>query len=1338
LLLITVFQLFASARGNAEAASTITPTTGTGNLGTTVTQTGNVYGIKGGQTVGNNLYHSFGQFSVGTGATAQYQTTNLVPNASMQNILSRVTGGSPSSIFGMIDSATYYPNANFFFLNPAGILFGPNATINVGGMVAFTTADYLRLADGGRFNANPSLPGESLTIAPVAAFGFLGNNPSAIAIQGSTLQMAQGQSFTLVGGNNGFTTTDPDTGSPINVQGGVTIVGGMLSAPSGQINIISVASPGEISAVDFMPTTGMAMGPVNLSQGTTLDVSGDTGGTVRIRGGQLVMDQSFIYAGTFGDTGGAPTAVDINVTGAVQIRNASAIDVTGFGAGRSGDIEIRASNFSLTDGSYIANQNFGTGSAGNINLTINGSLTMAGMDQFGNGSLITTAGTGPDGTININAADVSISDSGRISLGSPAAVIMQVSNLTLSSGSSIETSGGDTLPSGDIHINASGNIALLGDGNFGTRILNQNNGAGGTGSIIIETGSLSLANRAHILSETTSLPGTPLTQQPKISITATDSVSVSGGSRIDLSNNLSSIGPLNINAKNISLSDQGLISSTTQGPGDAGTINIGTQQNLSLTGGSQINSLTRSSVAGNGGIVTIVAGDTLSLSGTSTAIQTSSLFNSPGNAGQVAITANAVNISNGALLSSTSASGATGSAGQVNIVAHQITVNTGSIQTTTAGPGVGGNIQISANDVTLQNGGTLSASSTGSGPAGTVTIDGTASPAQSVLIDGTGSGVFTTTSATGAGGSITVNANTVTLQNGGTLSAATSGTAPSATGGSITVNAAALTLNTGGNITASSTGAGAAGDVTVQCQCHNPAQSVLIDGHGSGIFTDTQGAGAGGNIFLNANAFTLQNGGMISAATSGPAATATGGTITINANQAQLNSGATITTATSGPGDAGSILVKADSVGMNGGATITASSTGSGAAGSVTIQGNAAPAQSIVIDGTGSGIFTDTQATGAGGSITTWSNQLQLSSGSTISSKTSGSGNAGNILVKADDITISGASAITAASTGSGNAGTVTIQGTHSPANSFVVDGFSSGIFTTTSNSGTGGNIVVNSNDVVLENGATISAKSSGNATTAVGGTITINAADTVTLNGATITASSSGVADAGSINITANNGLSMQGSSITTEAGQGAGGGNINVTTSPAATVILQNSTVSASVADGPGGGGNISIDPNYVILQNSQILARAADGQGGTISITAGLFLPDGNSVVNADSGSGVNGTVTIQSPVSPASGKIIPLQQTPLIAASIMTQRCAALTGGNFSTFTVAGRDTLPTEPGGWLSSPLTLATASEHKGLEATAEQETPLLSLRQIAPPGFLIQSFAVDSSGCQS
>jgi len=192
---------------------------------------------------------------------------------------------------------------------------------------------------------------------------------------------------------------------------------------------------------------------------------------------------------------------------------------------------------------------------------------------------------------------------------------------------------------------------------------------------------------------------------------------------------------------------------------------------------------------------------------------------------------------------------------------------------------------------------------------------------------------------------------------------------------------------------------------------------------------------------------------------------------------------------------------------------------------------------------------------------------------------------------------------------------------------------------------------------------------------------------------------------------------------------------------------VLLQNSTISASVADGPGGGGNISIDPQFVILQNSQILAQAAQGQGGAITIVAGLFLPDATSVVNADSGSGLNGNITIQSPNSPASGKIIPLSDRPLIATALLSQRCAALAGGHFSSFTLAGRESLPAEPGGWLSSPLALAISNSgsapltEAGLSISSSEPTeemPLLSLRQIAPPGFLSQTFAVDSAGCGS
>jgi large exoprotein involved in heme utilization and adhesion len=172
------------------------------------------------------------------------------------------------------------------------------------------------------------------------------------------------------------------------------------------------------------------------------------------------------------------------------------------------------------------------------------------------------------------------------------------------------------------------------------------------------------------------------------------------------------------------------------------------------------------------------------------------------------------------------------------------------------------------------------------------------------------------------------------------------------------------------------------------------------------------------------------------------------------------------------------------------------------------------------------------------------------------------------------------------------------------------------------------------------------------------------------------------------------------------------------------------------------------VNIDPQFVILQNSQILAQAVQGPGGNISITTNLLLPDANSVISASSQFGVHGTVTIQSPNDPAGGKIQPLGKSPLLATSLLNQRCAALAGGEFSSFTVAGRDSLPTEPGSWLASPLALGSAGFSAGTVTEGGKqarvidpthETTLLSLRRIAPAGFLTQTFAVDwSASCQS
>ena len=112
-------------------------------------------------------------------------------------------------------------------------------------------------------------------------------------------------------------------------------------------------------------------------------------------------------------------------------------------------------------------------------------------------------------------------------------------------------------------------------------------------------------------------------------------------------------------------------------------------------------------------------------------------------------------------------------------------------------------------------------------------------------------------------------------------------------------------------ISTSTDGVGDAGSVTIQ-GIGSPAKSIQIDGPGSGIFTDTQGTGAGGNIFVNANTVTLQNGGTLSAKTSGTDATATGGSITVNAtDQVTMSGGASITASSSGPGNAGNILINA-------------------------------------------------------------------------------------------------------------------------------------------------------------------------------------------------------------------------------------------------------------------------------------------------------------------------------------------------------------------------------------------------------------------------------------------
>ena len=244
LMAVALIMVLVRPTGSVAQAPAITAD---GTLGTVVGRLGDAYSIDAGTIRGNNLFHSFGLFNVPTGGSATF----LGPS-SIANILSRVTGGQQSTIDGLISTRASMPTANFFLINPSGVLFTSGASLDVGGAFRVSTADNIRLADGVVFSATP-VSGELglLTSAPPQAFGFLGNTPPApIFVQGAALAVDPGQTLSLVGGD-------------------VQIVGGVLIAPGGLVQIGSVASPGNalLGAQDLNLGSFASLGQVNISDG---------------------------------------------------------------------------------------------------------------------------------------------------------------------------------------------------------------------------------------------------------------------------------------------------------------------------------------------------------------------------------------------------------------------------------------------------------------------------------------------------------------------------------------------------------------------------------------------------------------------------------------------------------------------------------------------------------------------------------------------------------------------------------------------------------------------------------------------------------------------------------------------------------------------------------------------------------------------------------------------------------------------------------------------------------------------------------------------------------------
>ena len=488
--------------------------------------------------------------------------------------------------------------------------------------------------------------------------------------------------------------------------------------------------------------------------------------------------------------------------------------------------------------------------------------------------------------------------------------------------------------------------------------------------------------------------------------------------------------------------------------------------------------------------------------------------------------------------------------------------------------------------------------------------------------------------------------------------------------GTVMVEAATVTVLDGGAITSLTSGPGEAGTVNVVAQDVLMVSGTSPDRSPSSIDASTQGenvgAGDAGTVEVTARTVSVTNGGAISSPTFGPG---NGGNVTVSALDAVMVSGTNpngsisfITASAQGDGpiagDAGTVSVTARIVSVTEGGEIVSTSLGHGNGGDVTVTATDA----VLVSGTkpdGSPSVIDANAQG----------------------ENIDAGDAGTVKVEATTISVTNGGAISSTTMGPGEGGSVTLRGT----DSITISDSGSGIFTTTSNVGSGGDIILDAQTIALSNSARVSAASTG---TGDAGTLTVGDGKTHTVR--------------------------LENATIRTTA-QTASGGDIKVNATE--LIHLLNSTIESSVqGNETTGGGNINLDPNAIVLQNSQVRATATAGFGGDIDLIGNVVLVDPSSEINASSETGISGSVNIQAPIQNLSGTIAPLPEAILQTATLYGARCAAQKGSEFSSLNVRGRDRTPFEPGDFLLTPLLTAPIPKTATSEKTAAWMTHRLGL----------------------